>query len=172
MLSNPAARSALGNPVVVWEAGTREMDIKRLDTPTPPLPFSIEGDEAVLTSPGGAQTRPRQGEPLVFEIKKGNIAGNALALGITLGRTPNNDICIPDESVSRFHGYFRQDAKTSQWTVVDVGSLNGIQAGGEKLVTDRPHVLAPREELVIGRVPVVFMLPELLLAYLDSLIKD
>ena len=32
---------------------------------------------------------------------------------ITIGRTPNNDVCIADGSVSRFHAFFRDDKSQS-----------------------------------------------------------
>src|SRR5262249_45498035 len=42
---------------------------------------------------------------------------------ITIGRTQNNDIEIPDHSVSRLHAYVRQVGEG--WVVADAGSKNG-----------------------------------------------
>lgn len=147
-------------PVLVWEAGPREAD-----------PASLRESTGEVTLPllGSDPGRPEPGDPLVFPVKKGGQAGNALAIGITFGRTPNNDLCILDESVSRFHGYFRRDEKSDLWTVVDVGSKNGTLAGGVKLETDKPHYLDAREELTIGGVKLLFLVPETLLVYLQGL---
>ena len=44
---------------------------------------------------------------------------------ITVGRTGNNDIVIPDATVSKFHAYFRVTDKGLE--IVDAGSRNGTK---------------------------------------------
>jgi len=156
-LSDPSRRGTLSHPLLVWEASgaaTRPMRAAPASSPT---------------SAGLAQDRPSPEEPLVFELVKGQLAGNALAIGITVGRTPNNDVCVPDESVSRFHAFFQKDEKSDLWTVVDVGSKNGTLAGGKKLEPNRPHYLEARELIVFGSVPLLFLVPETFLGYVDAL---
>ncbi len=161
-LSDPSRWSTVAFPVLVWEyAAPGRIDPER-DT-ADPYP-------SVPTGPGGAPQRPSSGEPLVFEVKKGARVGNAL-IGITVGRTPNNDICIDDESVSRFHGVFACDERTDLWSLVDVGSKNGIQVAGQRLEPQKPRVLDARDELVIGTVPLLFLLPETFRAYAEKLIS-
>ncbi|MHB8875917.1 MAG: FHA domain-containing protein [Myxococcaceae bacterium] len=152
---DPPARESPDHPVLVWASAL------------------VAGPEQVpdLTNPGVGQARPRLGEPLVFEVKKGTQAMNALALGITIGRTANNDVCIPEDSVSRFHGYFEKNATTGLWSLVDVGSMNGTVVSGIKLTPKKPHVLGSREQLMIGKVALLFLAPEAFIAYVDEMLK-
>jgi pSer/pThr/pTyr-binding forkhead associated (FHA) protein len=50
---------------------------------------------------------------------------------ITLGRTANNDVVIPDATVSKFHAYFRATDKGLE--LVDAGSRNGTKVMGRPL---------------------------------------
>lgn len=73
---------------------------------------------------------------------------------ITIGRTPNNDLVIPDHSVSRLHAYIR----TSQggWVVADAGSKNGSWLRGEKLDPRREKPLTSRTIVRLGDVDLTF----------------
>jgi hypothetical protein len=46
---------------------------------------------------------------------------------ITVGRTKNNDVVLPDPRVSKFHAYFRINVGT--WELADAGSVNGTRIG-------------------------------------------
>ncbi len=164
-LGNPSGRTALLHPVLVWEAAPRGVQTDGADRETGPA------ESATVATVGGLQTRPTAGEPLVFEVRKSGQASNALAIGITIGRTPNNDICVPDEGVSRFHGYFLRDEKSDLWTVVDAGSKNGIIADGVKLEPNKPHYLDARETIVVGGVPLLFLVPETFFAWADEFMR-
>jgi pSer/pThr/pTyr-binding forkhead associated (FHA) protein len=134
------------------------------------LNTETKGSSMLITGSGNVEERAVVGVPLVFELKKGRDASNAL-LDITIGRTGNNDLVVDDESVSRFHGFFRQDKHTDLWSVTDVGSKNGITVGGVRLVPEKAHLLAAREELVIGSVAMLFLQPETFRLYVDALMK-
>jgi len=47
---------------------------------------------------------------------------------ITIGRTGNNDVVIPDATISKFHAYFR--IKPDGLELVDAGSRNGTRVMG------------------------------------------
>jgi pSer/pThr/pTyr-binding forkhead associated (FHA) protein len=57
---------------------------------------------------------------------------------ITIGRTQNNDIVVPEKSISKFHAYFRVDRGLVE--VADAQSRNGTFLGERRL---EPKQLAP-----------------------------
>jgi len=63
-----------------------------------------------------------EGQVLEFELS---------AARHTVGRTEDNDICIPDGSVSSSHGEITHDGST--WTFTDLGSTNGTKVSGERV---------------------------------------
>jgi pSer/pThr/pTyr-binding forkhead associated (FHA) protein len=63
-----------------------------------------------------------EGQVLEFELS---------AARHSVGRTEDNDICIPDGSVSSSHGEFTHDGHT--WTFTDLGSTNGTKVNGERV---------------------------------------
>jgi hypothetical protein len=104
-------------PFLVWESPARE-----------------HNEELWMGTQTGAPTlQPRVGEPLVFPLVKGSSRANAFGMGITVGRTDNNDIVLPDQSVSRFHAFFQQDPKTELWKLTDAESKNGTFVAGQRL---------------------------------------
>jgi Nif-specific regulatory protein len=70
----------------------------------------------------------------------------------TLGRAPTNRIVLRDDLCSREHA--EVFPAEGGWFVRDLGSLNGTHLNGEQLRRDRR--LAPRDELRVGRVSLVF----------------
>jgi pSer/pThr/pTyr-binding forkhead associated (FHA) protein len=55
---------------------------------------------------------------------------------ITVGRTLNNDVCLDDNSISKFHAFFQPLSENRRFLLFDAGSTNGT------FVDDR---LLPRE---------------------------
>lgn len=145
-----AVKQEVTVPVLVWE--------KR-----PP------SGEVLTTIPGLGPSAPRPGEPLVLLLKKGSSKANAFGLGITVGRTDNNDVVIGDTSISRFHGYFLQDPKTKQWKLVDADSKNGTWVGNTRLQANKPEPLGGSTRLRFGQVDVMFFLPEQFFAHLQMM---
>lgn len=105
-------------------------------------------------------------EPAVFRLEKAR--ANAFGMGVTVGRTPNNDIALDDPSVSRFHAYFQQDPHSGVWHVVDVESSNGTCVEGVRLAPKRPAPLIDRCEVKFGHVAVHYFSPQAFVAYLDE----
>jgi hypothetical protein len=85
---------------------------------------------------------------------------------ITIGRTSNNDVVIPDTSVSRLHAYVRRDA--GRWLVADAGSKNGSWLHGVKLEARREQPLVSRTVLRLGDVDLTFYLARDLYAALGG----
>jgi len=140
-------------PLLVWES-----------------PIKGKGEPLLLgTSTGGSSSRPRASEPLVFEVKKGNSRQNAFGMGVTVGRTDNNDIIVDDNSISRFHAYFLQDAKTYEWKLVDAESKNGTWVGPLKLKAKQSEPLLDLTRVRFGEIEMVFLLPDSFFTYLQRL---
>jgi hypothetical protein len=52
---------------------------------------------------------------------------------ITVGRARNNDLCVPDTLVSKFHAFFVRRPADGVWTLADAGSSNGTRIGDHEL---------------------------------------
>lgn len=144
-------------PVLIWEAPVQE----------------IKSQELVWgTNSGGIIGRPRRGEPLVLPVVKTLIKVNAFAMGITVGRTENNDVTLEDNSVSRFHAYFQHKPHSSEWKLVDAESKNGSWAQGVRLIHNKGVTLSPKSLLQFGDVEVLFLMPEAFFDYLREKVKE
>ena len=78
----------------------------------------------------------------------GDLAGRRFAIGgspVTFGRDNDNDIVIPDPSVSRLHAEIRQEA--DGYVVVDRGSSNGTWVNGAAIAA---HRLRSGDEIAIA----------------------
>src|SRR5215831_19112741 len=70
---------------------------------------------------------------------------------ITVGRTANNDLVIPDVSISKVHAIFMQTSRGFE--LADVGSKNGTSAAGELLPPrGAAHLIKIGERLRFGRI--------------------
>lgn len=146
---------------------------KQLDAPLLIWELPTEGGEQVLlgTFSGYTKPRPTAREPLVYELKKGESRQNAFALGITVGRTENNDLVMDDNSVSRFHAYFQKDSK-GRWTLVDAESKNGTVADGLRLKGSAPVELKSGSRIRFGSVDVRFLSPDDFVAFVKKKLAE
>jgi pSer/pThr/pTyr-binding forkhead associated (FHA) protein len=88
-------------------------------------------------------------------VKRGPNAGSRFALGsgkTTIGRHPDSDIFLDDVTVSRRHAEVRHH--DSDFTVNDVGSLNGTYLNRERIEEADLH---SGDELQIGKFRLVFL---------------
>jgi hypothetical protein len=142
-------------PFLVWEAPARE-----------------HNEELWMgTQTGAPVAAPRVGEPLVFPLRKGTNRANAFGMGVTVGRTDNNDICLTDQSVSRFHAYFQHDAKSGLWKLTDAESKNGSFADGKKLEAQKSVAVDNHTRLRFGDVEMVLMMPDTFFDYVREQLR-
>jgi pSer/pThr/pTyr-binding forkhead associated (FHA) protein len=88
-------------------------------------------------------------------VKRGPNAGSRFLLDqavTSAGRHPDSDIFLDDVTVSRRHAEFRLES--SEFHVVDVGSLNGTYVNREPVDS---AVLANGDEVQIGKFRLVFL---------------
>jgi pSer/pThr/pTyr-binding forkhead associated (FHA) protein len=89
------------------------------------------------------------GRPVVAQVKK-RAGANSFTTMITLGRAANNDIEVPVDSISKFHGYFLEESGTLSW--VDAGSANGSSVDGTPVHAKEKSPLQSGVRLSFGQV--------------------
>jgi hypothetical protein len=93
---------------------------------------------------------------LAFAVRR---TGRSVGHFVTVGRTPNNDLVVPDVSVSRFHAYLKQDKDGVFW-LQDAKSTNGTTVNGMRVPSQGhglPATLKSGDNLRIGRVEFTFL---------------
>ena len=150
--SEPRLSAALEVPLLVWA------DAEVL--------AEEDQDRVFQTRGGGALDRPQAGEPVVFELRKQTTKVNPFLMGITVGRNDNNDIVLDDPSISRFHAYFQQDARSGGWKLVDAESRNGTWVAPLKLAGNISQPVGDRGLIRFGDLTMRFLLPGTFLEYL------
>ncbi len=95
------------------------------------------------------------GPPFAAPIKKVQASFPSM---ITVGRTQNNDIVVPDTSISKFHAFFRVTGGVV--VVADAGSRNGTFVAGRALPPKQPMPLRAGEHLQLARLAFVLLEPD------------
>ncbi|HME91437.1 MAG TPA: FHA domain-containing protein [Myxococcaceae bacterium] len=161
----PAALSAYARELLNSDQEARKsLDYPVLICEEPGIGFEDE----FFTTETTPKKKQGSGSPLVFEVKKSPNKTNAFAMGITVGRTGNNDVVLEDNSVSRFHAYFQKDLKTGLWTLMDAESKNGSWIDALRLTSGKSALVSDGCHLRFGEVELLFLLPESLLDYLEG----
>lgn len=77
------------------------------------------------------------------------------SIGVTFGRGSENDLIIPEYSISDQHGEIRFDL--GQILIVDLGSLNGTLVNGRLLKAGEPIPLKDGDKVTLGRFQFMFL---------------
>jgi len=145
--------STITAPLLVWE-----------------VPSAPSTEAAwVHTEAGHQSTRPRAGEPLVFNVEKVPGRKNAFSMGVTIGRVETNDIQIDDSSVSRFHAFFQLDAKLAAWFLSDADSKNGTFVDGIRLEKNEKVRLRDGAAVRFGDTAMKFVFAASITAFIDEM---
>lgn len=111
------------------EQRERGADVSQTEMVQPPSrPASRE--QTLILSPDG--------ERLKMEFEYGALAGQTRMIpqsGATIGRAPDNDIVISEQTVSSHHA--RISYASGVFTIEDLGSLNGVYINGNKISIHR-----------------------------------
>lgn len=93
--------------------------------------------------------------PFSLRIDAGEYAGRRYVFDqaeVSLGRTQENDVVVPDDGASRQHAKITQDGES--WQIEDLRSSNGTRVNGEPL--KRPLMLRDGDLIKIGDVTFKF----------------
>jgi hypothetical protein len=102
----------------------------------------------------------------VFPLAKG---ANAPAGPVLVGRTAENDVSIPEYSISKRHCAF--EVKDGLMTVADCGSTNGTKLNGTPLERGAAVPLCGGEQITMGRFTFVYETPAGFLEFVSGLVK-
>ncbi len=129
-------------PVLIWEAlGTADA-------------------EHWETTSGQTPRTPVVGDPRIFKLVKSDNSKNAFSLGITVGRVENNDLVLEDDSVSRFHAFFRSDDRGPGWFLTDAESKNGTWVNEVKLQPSERTLLNDGDKVRFGDAQLKFLVAD------------
>jgi len=92
---------------------------------------------------------------------------NSMPGPISLGRTSENDIAIPEYSVSKRHCIIAR--VNGEFRLTDMGSTNGTIVDGVSLVPQKPRRLTGGETISLGRLMLVFYFAEGFIRHLQAL---
>ena len=115
-----------------------------------PHDFEAEVEDEVVTP-----VEELRDDTAMLVVRRGPNAGSRYLLNkdvVTAGRHPESDIFLDDITVSRRHAEIRRSS-AGQFTVHDVGSLNGTYLNRERV---EDGDLASGDELQIGKFKLVF----------------
>jgi hypothetical protein len=123
---------------------------------------SLGGTSVVNISDGSFACTRLTGR--VFPVVKPR---NSMREPISLGRTSDNDIAIPEYSVSKRHCIIAR--VESEYRLTDMGSTNGTIVDGVPLLPQKPRRLNGGETISLGRLMLVFYFPEGFVRHLQAL---
>ncbi len=84
----------------------------------------------------------------VWRVRKGEGAQRGAA--VMVGQTADNDILLPEYTVSSQHASFSFDA--AGMSITDLGSLNGTKVDGVLLEPLQPIRIKDQQQITIGRI--------------------
>jgi hypothetical protein len=129
----------------------RKLDVEETTSST--LRPMFQGGLATSGSNPPAQLSPRPAK-LAVAIHK---ITDAFPDMVTVGRTANNDVVLPDISISKFHAFFRLSGR-ERAHLVDAGSKNGTWLNGVRLPPrGEPALIQVGDALRFGTLEVVLM---------------
>lgn len=145
-----------GNP----SSGTHTPAASAPAPTTPPIstppPVSGASAAAVPTTPATAAATPPVAKRPVLRITLRGVSKDFPIIPgkvMTIGRTPDNDICIPDGQISSRHATLELSAKGM--CLRDNDSLNGIFMQGKPV---KEVWLKPNDQFTLGEIPVTVLL--------------
>jgi hypothetical protein len=102
----------------------------------------------------------------VFPLAK---SSSAPAGPVVVGRTTENDVSIPEYSISKRHCAF--EVKDGMMTVADCGSTNGTLLNGTRLAQGASVPLCGGEQITMGRFTFVYETPAGFLEFVSGMAK-
>ncbi len=102
----------------------------RLATPEAPETDDSEANVTGRSGDAGDLLRDAEGHPVIYgwlETLDGDASRHALrTTNVRVGRHRDNDICLPNDSISRRHAVLHYNADTRRFVITDLGGGNGV----------------------------------------------
>ncbi|HKA16001.1 MAG TPA: FHA domain-containing protein [Myxococcota bacterium] len=101
---------------------------------------------------------------VVYAVRRNGRSASHL---ITVGRAPDNDVVVPDVSISRFHAFVKE-GNGGRWLMQDAGSTNGTTVNGNSVPRQGhgpPSELASGDDVRLGQVELTFLDSEALVSF-------
>jgi hypothetical protein len=117
----------------------------------------VDGEEAPADSTASLSL-------VAFPVRR---TGRSVGHLVTVGRASNNDVAIPDLSISRFHAFLKA-ASAGGWQLQDAGSTNGTTVNGRAVPQQghgAPVDLAAGDTVRLGQVELTFLPADKLRAF-------
>ena len=176
--STAAAPRGSGVPIRDLRADAHALARDRVrGAPRPRVPAALRGrarrgrarpiTEVRLDDDPGAPARVESTASLsliVFAVRRNGRSASHL---ITLGRAPDNDVVVPDVSISRFHAFVKEGANR-RWLMQDAGSTNGTTVNGRSVPRQGhgpPAELSSGDDVRLGQVELTFLDSEALVSF-------
>jgi len=157
-LDEAAVRAQVLHPVLVWEV--RQEPRRAFDDLTEVV-LELEG---ALSGHRAADAAQGPGaDALVYGLD---------GAAKTVGRIAQNDIVLPDKSVSRVHAYLQRQAQSDTWQLVDKGSSNGTWLGPQRLLPNRPEEVPDGALIRFGEIELRFFRAASFFEYLRAVAPD
>ncbi len=87
---------------------------------------------------------------------------------ISAGRSPESDVILVDQTVSRRHAEFRWSPANESCTLIDVAPRNGTFVEGQRLAPGSELSLAPGMALCFGSLSCRYYTPQAFMAWLNT----
>ncbi len=160
------------HPQLVIKRRTKEEDLgfdTELDWRTKTKKNLYSGGAASRSAPKPPSNRSQLKQALCEPLVKSK--RNPYAGMITVGRAPNNDVCIPIGSVSKLHAYFQNEG--TRWVLRDSHSSFGTFVNDVKVDPEKVVVVENGTQISFGPdTDCLFKTPNGLYGYLITLSKS
>jgi pSer/pThr/pTyr-binding forkhead associated (FHA) protein len=127
---------------------------------------SQRGDKTMVAARSGAS---KQAMALVDRVFSVNKAPHAQRGPIMLGRSSDNDIAIPEYSISKHQCFFEFEPDGIK--ISDCGSTNGTLVEDEQIPVREPVIIKDGTKISLGRFEFVFHTAAGFHAYVKSLLS-
>jgi hypothetical protein len=120
---------------------------------------AVDARDAASEAPPAAAPAPAPAAPPAAAVSRARLersdgADHVLGELTTIGRSPESDLQVDDNRVSRRHAVVRRDGE--RWTLTDEGSSNGTRRNGQRITPTTPIRLGDGDEIGVGPVTFVF----------------
>lgn len=126
----------------------------------------VESFTGSLKDPGGSASDTLVSAPALDAAHVSRLIGrvfpvrrapqSAPGAAVTIGRTSDNDVAVPEYSISKRHCLIRVDPNATSALLTDMGSTNGTLVDGVPAVPKKPVLLKDGTVIGIGRFGFVY----------------